>query len=89
MYTLKHPPTTPPSDAIPSYSSQMDTAIPVLATRSKALSPKHASTRVSPLILLFIRIRFSSLIGALILPAKRAAGSPAEPDGGLEVPLGS
>src|SRR5881394_3549340 len=64
MYTLKLPPTTPPSFAALSNSSHTETAIPVLATRSKQLSPKHASIKISPCALPRIRMRFSSRIAA-------------------------
>lgn len=49
-------PTTPPG---PTTSSHTLKAMPVLATRSKQLSPRQTSSRTSPCVLPRTRIRFS------------------------------
>jgi hypothetical protein len=70
---------TPPEVTGPVLSSQTLTAIPVLATRSKQLSPRVTSNSVSPLVLPLIRIRFSRPI------VRGLDGTPGDGRGGSNI----
>lgn len=79
MYTRLLAPATPPVCGAYIESSQMLTAMPVRAIRSKQLSPSTASINNSPLLLPCTMIRFSTPV------VRGSAGAPVCGRGGSRI----